>query len=77
MALADDDPYFTDPLYNQRQALRRFRDDTDTEEDFMATAEEVMARLERGEDPELLKLVVKRAEERSISRLEALRQLLP
>lgn len=43
----------------------------------MATAEEVMARLDQGDDPELAKLVDKRADEWHVSRLEALRRLLP
>jgi hypothetical protein len=43
----------------------------------MATAEEVMARLDRGEDPELSKLVDTRASEWGVSRMEALRRLLP
>jgi hypothetical protein len=43
----------------------------------MVTVEEVMARLDRGDDPELAKLVDTRASEQGITRLEALRRLLP
>lgn len=42
----------------------------------MATAEEVMASLVRGEDPELSKLVIKRSDELGVTPIEALRQLL-
>lgn len=42
----------------------------------MASAEIILARLEDGEDPDLLKIVIKRAEELGVSRLEALREML-
>lgn len=41
-----------------------------------ASAEEILARVNRGDDPELDKLVTKRADEWGVSRLEALRRLL-
>jgi hypothetical protein len=42
----------------------------------MATAEEVMASVNRGEDPELAKLIDNRSSELGITRMDALRQLL-
>lgn len=42
----------------------------------MASAEIILARVDDGEDPELDKLIAKRADEQGVSRLVALRQLL-
>jgi hypothetical protein len=42
-----------------------------------ATAAEVLARVDAGQDPELDKLIRKRAEEEGVSRLEALAAMLP
>lgn len=42
----------------------------------MPSAKEILKRVDRGEDPELAKLVDKRASEQGVSRLEALERLL-
>ena len=42
----------------------------------MALVEEILASVDRGEDPELDKLIRNRVSELGITRLEALRQLL-
>lgn len=42
----------------------------------MASATEILARLDRGEDPALDKIVTKRADELGISRLQVLRLML-